>query len=110
MNISIDYDDTYSTDPQMWSQVVRLMQQAHNVYCVTKRYERLAGDIERDMCQLGVPIIYVLYGQSKEAAAKLASVTIDVWIDDNPGSIMPFGKAVGRHRQWPKRTAQVLKK
>lgn len=38
MNISIDFDDTYTRDPEMWNAFIRLAQASgHKVYCVTAR-------------------------------------------------------------------------
>lgn len=85
MNISLDYDDTYSLDPKTWDKVINILQKAnHNVYCITKRYESLADDIKE---ALNIPIIFVPKGKSKLSEVMERGLKIDVWIDDKPISI-----------------------
>jgi hypothetical protein len=86
MNISLDYDDTYSLDPQTWDKVINILHKAnHNVYCITKRYETLADDIKES---LNIPIIFVPKGKSKSREVRERGLKIDVWIDDKPISII----------------------
>ena len=41
MIISIDFDDTYTKDPDFWDEVCKLaIQKKHTVYCVSARYEK----------------------------------------------------------------------
>lgn len=85
MNVSIDYDDTYSLDPSTWDKIINILLKAnHNVYCVTKRYEYLADDIKK---ALNIPIIFVPKGKSKAREVHNRGLKIDVWIDDKPLSI-----------------------
>lgn len=85
MNVSIDYDDTYSLDPKVWDKIINILQKAnHNVYCVTKRYEHLADDIKQS---LNIPIIFVPKGKSKSLEVRHRGIKIDIWIDDKPLSI-----------------------
>ena len=86
MNIAIDYDGTYSVDPEMWKEVFRTFRNwGHCVYCVTKRYELLSSDIQKEMT---IPIIHAT--KSKKEAVRKHGIEIDVWIDDNPASITPY--------------------
>ena len=91
MNISLDFDDTYSLDPAMWDKAIDLFQKSgHQVFCVTKRFEENAEDIRK---ALRIPIIFAL--KSKSEAVKKQGIRIDVWIDDRPKSIVwtrPFRK------------------
>ena len=94
MNISIDYDDTYTLDPESWDKVINLLIKAnHNVFCITKRYEDISDDIKSS---LNIPIIFVPKGKSKSLEAMERGLKIDVWIDDKPLSIInrqiPKGK------------------
>lgn len=46
MNVAIDYDDTYTLNPNLWNKIIEIfMKDNNNVYCVTKRYEDNAQDI-----------------------------------------------------------------
>lgn len=86
MNISLDYDGTYSLEPKTWDKVIDILKKAnHNVYCITKRYEYLADDIKNS---LDIPIIFVPKGKSKSRMAIENGIKIDVWIDDRPTSII----------------------
>lgn len=89
MNIAIDYDDTYTLNPNLWNQIIEIfMKQNNNVYCVTKRYEDNAEDIVEAFANINVPIIYAI--KSKLEAVSEAGIKIDVWIDDKPQSIYPY--------------------
>ena len=86
MNVSLDYDDTYSLDPKTWDKIINILLKAnHNVYCVTKRYEHLADDIKE---ALYIPIIFVPKGKSKGLEVFNRGIKIDVWIDDKPLSMI----------------------
>lgn len=86
MNISLDYDDTYSLDPKTWDKIIKILHKAnHNVFCITKRYESLADDIKDS---LDIPIIFVPKGKSKAVEVRERGLKIDVWIDDKPISII----------------------
>ena len=85
MNVSPDYDDTYSLDPKSWDKIIDILHKAnHKVYCITKRYEHLADDIKE---ALDIPIIFVPKGKSKGLEAYKRGIKIDIWIDDKPLSI-----------------------
>lgn len=86
MNIAIDYDNTYTRDPDAWIKIIDVLHKNnHKVYCVTKRYKELAGDIREAM---NIPIIYAT--RSKLEAVSLNGIKIDIWIDDKPQSITPY--------------------
>lgn len=98
MNISLDYDDTYSLDPKTWDKIIDILQKAnHNVFCVTKRYEFIADDIKES---LDIPIVFVPKGKSKSAEVRDRGLKIDVWIDDKPLSITGRNVSQGKfHRK-----------
>ena len=91
MNLSIDFDDTYTRDPILWDQFIDLAQsRGHTVYCVTARepskinkqevYDSIGLVIGKDNC----------YFTSQMAKAKYMSekgINIDVWIDDLPSNV-----------------------
>jgi hypothetical protein len=89
MNVAIDYDHTYTLNPNLWNQIIKIFkQQNNNVYCVTKRYQDNSEDIVKAFANIDVPIIYAL--KSKLEAVSEAGIKIDVWIDDKPQSIYPY--------------------
>ena len=92
MNISLDYDDTYTRDPVLWNSFIEsCINRGHIVYCVTARalyesddvFETIAKLIGRNKC------IFVNHA-SKRDFMKRVGIQIDVWIDDNVDSIV-FG-------------------
>ena len=92
MNISIDFDDTYTRDPEMWNIVIAQMQiSGHKVYCVTARqpneydtlevYSSIGRIVGSDNC-------YFTSMQSKKNYMFSKGIYINVWIDDNPDAIV----------------------
>jgi|688.fasta_scaffold278122_2 hypothetical protein len=76
MQIALDYDKTYTADPELWEKFIGLAQaRNHSVCVVTMRYpyENIKG--------LTVPVVYT----SREA--KVKHFIADVWIDDSPNWI-----------------------
>ncbi len=86
MNISLDFDNTYTRDPDFWRQFILLAKQnGHTIYCVTARsfaqsYEVLntiAKHISEENC-------YFTNMTAKKEYMYKQGISIDVWIDDMP--------------------------
>ena len=88
MVISLDYDNTYSCDRELWWQVVKLAQaRGHTVICVSGRDNvPLHRDALTKDLPPGLPIILCDH-LLKRAAAEKQGWKIDVWIDDTPEGI-----------------------
>lgn len=83
MNINIDYDDTYTANPDMWDEIIETMHKYDcKVYCITKRL----GSLDERKPQ--IPVIHAV--KSKLEASVASDVKIDIWIDDKPQSITPY--------------------
>jgi hypothetical protein len=83
MNINIDYDGTYTNNPDMWDEIIETMNKyGCKVYCITKRYGKL------DERKPQVPTIHAM--KSKLEASVASGINIDIWIDDKPQSITPY--------------------
>ena len=84
MLIALDYDGTYTADPQLFDNFARMaMQRGHDVVCVTMHYEHEvipAPFIE------GVGIIYT-GRKSKMKFMADKGIQVNVWIDDMPHMI-----------------------
>lgn len=95
VNIAIDYDDTYTRNPEMWELVIDTMRDhGCKVFCVTKRWESESEDIS-----INAPVIYAT--RSKMEAVARSGVSIDIWIDDKPHTITPYSvtnRSRGRHK------------
>ena len=85
MNIALDYDDTYTRDPELWDGFVRQAQsRGHEVWCVTMRdgsrqevLDTIGELVGKDHC------IFTAQ-QAKAPFLKNLDIHIDVWIDDSP--------------------------
>lgn len=79
MLISLDYDNTYTRDPQLWDQFIDLATQAgHTVICVTMRQN--GGKL----CFNRVIELVCTAGKAKVEYCKSRDILVDIWIDDQP--------------------------
>ena len=86
MNISLDYDNTYTRDPQMWNNFINLaLLSGHNVYCVTLRTPEQGDEVRNSIGKL--VNCYFTSMQSKSKYMYAHDICIDVWIDDMPSCI-----------------------
>lgn len=90
MILSIDYDDTYTRDPDLWDGFIRnALKSGHEVYCVSARHEFHMREVRK---KLG-PIIGDERCIGTNGAAKrdhlwgIRGVYADVWIDDQPDTV-----------------------
>jgi hypothetical protein len=90
MNISIDFDDTYTRDPDMWNAVVsRMKLSGHNVYLVTLRTPEQGLEVLSTIGRvIGAENCYFTSMQSKKNYMWKKGIRIDVWIDDMPDAIL----------------------
>lgn len=90
MNISLDYDDTYTRDPALWDAFIeQARKQGHKVFCVTMRYphwseskpvfESLTGKVDD---------FFFTGRKAKRPFMYQQRINIDVWIDDQPNWIV----------------------
>jgi len=91
MNISVDFDDTYTRDPAMWDSFVKLAQAAgHTVYCVTMRNNRgmERTEVIESIGQLvGSDKCIFTDGRAKGKFCLELGILINVWIDDMPSAV-----------------------
>lgn len=82
MNISLDYDNTYTRDPILWNVfVANAIGLGHKVYCVTMRSHKEAVQVYHDLTGK-VTDIYCTNRQAKKDFMFEQGIAIDVWIDD----------------------------
>lgn len=87
MNISLDFDDTFTRDPNGWLSFVQLFRsRGHKVYCVTMRYPEEGQEVMEWLSEK-VDHIYFTSRQAKKPFMYAAGIDIHVWIDDNPSFI-----------------------
>ena len=92
MKIALDFDDTYTEDPELWNSFISLAKKrGHSVAFVTYRDERFNAinlDIRAVAENLGIEVVFT--GGSQKATKFCANI----WIDDNPVTI-PSTKQLG---------------
>ena len=91
MNISVDFDDTYTRDPTMWDLFIELAKHSgHTVYCVTMRQNKgidrteVIDSIGR---RIGENNCIFTDGLAKSKFCFDKGICIDVWIDDMPSAV-----------------------
>jgi len=89
MRIAIDYDGTYTADPDLWDGFIKAARAAgHKIWIVTCR----RGDDEERQ-DIKVPGAFIVFTamMAKKAYCEQRLLNIDIWIDDDPASII-YGK------------------
>ena len=97
INISVDFDDTYTRDPEMWNTFIVLAQMSgHKVYCVTARGELYPEEVTEVLESIGVLVgtenCIFTDGKQKREFCLSRNININVWIDDMPEAIPHSGK------------------
>jgi hypothetical protein len=86
VNIGLDFDDTFTSDPVLWGEFVKAAQlRGHVVFVTTARHLHDLEEVNKALPDLE---IIASAGKPKAWAAKQAGVSIDIWIDDMPEIIM----------------------
>lgn len=92
MNIALDFDDTFTADPELWADFVNVAKgRGHIIYCVTAR-RNTAENIAEITAQfteymIDIPIIFSNL-KSKLQTVQEYGIRIDIWIDDAPYSLV----------------------
>ena len=83
MLIAIDFDSTYTIDPEFWNSFI-LMSKSHDhqIICVTMRYSEEKWFIEESIGKLCK--IYYTGRKAKKLFINNLGLNPDVWIDDSP--------------------------
>lgn len=85
LNIALDWDDTFTADPDGFKAIIRCFQSlGHTVTIVTLRDDQ---DRDERMDELkdkyDVDVIFCA-GQSKERVVRELGLHMNIWLDDNP--------------------------
>jgi len=91
MNIALDWDDTFTRDPELWVNFVSdARRRGHTVKIVTFRHPHHTGDIALELEQRGIPIPIIATGhnQKRPYCNQALEWFPDVWIDDSPEYIV----------------------
>lgn len=92
LTIALDYDMTFTADPVLWSEFARNARKAgHKVLIVTARLntpentDDINAQLDHYQCQM--PIIMTSLA-SKINYCEAAGIHVDIWIDDDPVSLV----------------------
>jgi uncharacterized protein YacL (UPF0231 family) len=81
--ISLDYDGTYTADPELWLEFVRLAKKrGHEVIVVTMRTNEEAKLIDSRLSEMVQ--VMPTQRQQKKKFARMHGKEINIWIDDVP--------------------------
>ncbi len=82
--IALDYDDTYSADPDMFLMfALAARTRGHTVHIVTMREPRDVVEEHERITSKDIQIFYTS-GEDKDPVMKGHGIDVDIWIDDNP--------------------------
>ena len=82
LTIAIDYDDTFTADPALWTAFVQMARARwHAVFVTTARFPHDLADV---YAALPDAEVIASGGKPKANAAEAYGVGIDIWIDDSP--------------------------
>jgi len=82
MLIALDYDGTYTLDPEFWNTfIINSKKRNHKIIIVTMRYPHEGEEVEEQIKECS--IIYTSR-KAKKSFLERMGIFPDVWIDDNP--------------------------
>ena len=95
--IAIDYDDTFTANPEMWLNVMQVMHSfGCNIFIVTYRHDNQQESQDLEFLKhydFVTGIVFTSRKGKKEFCTKL-NIHIDIWIDDNPITITHSMKGI----------------
>lgn len=91
MNIAIDFDGTFDRDTGAWEAVIAtLAERGHQMFIVTSRHDD-DKELVRQWAEcsgISRGRVICTNGTAKKWFCEQRGLRIDVWIDDDPGSIL----------------------
>lgn len=102
MILSLDFDDTYTVDPNLWNKfVMDALERDHDVYVVTFRHPHQIGpEFDTLIDIVGRDRIIPTSFRQKKAYTQSIGIHIDVWIDDRPDLIIERTPPLVRMIEW----------
>lgn len=86
MIVALDYDRTYTADPDLWLLFIQsATARGHTVYCATQRAESDPVDEALAIAVEG-RVVYT-NRKAKRWLMEARGIAVDVWIDDSPAGI-----------------------
>jgi len=92
MIVAIDFDQTFTADPNMWAGFIDLANDyGHRIICVTCRPKWDTGGMEQIEKIIGKDNIFFTDNECKISYME-GKCHVDIWIDDTPATITGGGK------------------
>lgn len=88
MTISLDFDDTFTADPELWTAFVQQAHaRGHTVLLTTNRPWAFRREVHKAVA--GLPFREVIFAgrTPKRLAARQRGYEVDVWVDDLPHTV-----------------------
>lgn len=88
MVISLDFDDTFTRDPELWRRFTHTaVSMGHDVVLVTNRAPHRGAEVHAAL--RGVPVSAIVFAgrAPKREAALRHGIQVDVWVDDLPHTV-----------------------
>lgn len=87
MIIGMDYDGTYTEDPEMWLSVIHSLSDAgHTVIVVTMRFPSEGASMDPDLVN-DYEVVFTSRAAKADSLFKQKGLKPNVWIDDHPIAI-----------------------
>lgn len=96
MILAIDYDDTWTADPELWAGFCRMaLARGHEVWCVTARPPAMMTEVTVTAgAVLGADRCLTAGAEPKARAfERQTGKRVDIWIDDMPEMIQPLARS-----------------
>lgn len=89
MIIALDFDDTFTADPDLWASFIESAhRRGHTVICVTARRGKFLEDRQQVIEALPQCVAaYFAYDTPKRTFMAQQGIEVDIWIDDSPEAI-----------------------
>lgn len=90
MNIALDYDGTYTADPDLWESFIdRAYENGHYVFIVTSRHPEIDNNkVLEKLKKTTNGVIFTNYKAKRHYVESQEGIKIDVWIDNDPRGII----------------------
>ena len=88
MHIALDYDDTYTRNPDMWDKIIKKMRKAGCTVCIVSDRGNDASDMVKAHLEDRVDAFYFTDGEAKKPWMLNKGLKTDIWIDDCPENIL----------------------
>ncbi len=88
MLLALDFDQCYTLDPFFWDTFIELTgQSGHEIILATYRHEVHDAHPLIDELKTSIPV-YFTDGKAKKPYLEALGITVDVWVDDRPLTVL----------------------